>query len=191
MIMRYLPVPSKARKTPMQTALYLIFWLFIAALVMFFAALSSAYLVKRGDADWMTIKLPMVFGISTIVAVVCSACGEYAFWQYKRGVFSCVVRGLSFNLALGLLFLTLQWGAWRSLVANNIFLVGHPSGSFIYILSGAHAVHVTGGLLFLLFCLISLRVKRKQMYRFEICRNYWHFLTLLWLYLYIFLYLNK
>ncbi|MEQ9657249.1 cytochrome c oxidase subunit 3, partial [Fulvivirga sp.] len=94
---------------------------------------------------------------------------------------------------LGVAFLIGQFFVWGALVDQNIFLVGNPSGSFLYILSGLHGLHLVSGIIFLIIVLISTfkyRVHSKNLAQIQMCTTYWHFLGGLWIYLFVFLLLN-
>ena len=88
----------------------------------------------------------------------------------------------------------MQYLAWIELVAEDVFFVGNPSGSFVYVFSGLHLAHLIGGLVFLLVIFldtINYKVHSKNMLTIEMCTTYWHFLGLLWIYLYLFLVMNN
>ena len=96
------------------------------------------------------------------------------------------------SILLGLSFLVLQYFSWGELVNSGIYLVGHPDGSFIYVITGVHAFHLITGLVFIamvLFKSLKLDVHSKNLNLIEMSTTYWHFLTGLWLYLYLTLYL--
>jgi cytochrome c oxidase subunit 3 len=84
----------------------------------------------------------------------------------------------------------MQFEGWKQLVAMNVYFVGNPSGSFFYVFTGLHGFHIITGLIVLLFALIAafrLNVHAKNLRRIQICATYWHFLDILWLYLFVFL----
>ena len=97
------------------------------------------------------------------------------------------------TFCLGVCFVVGQYIGWQQLVRDQVYLVGHPSGSFIYVISGAHVVHVLAGLVGLVsLCVRAFRynIHSESMQNIEICTTYWHFVGILWLYLYVFLLLN-
>lgn len=94
---------------------------------------------------------------------------------------------------LSIVFFIGQYEAWGALVDRDVFFVGNPSGSFLYVISGLHAFHLISGLIFILIMLFSAfkyKVHSKNMVKMEMCTTYWHFLDGLWVYLFIFLLLN-
>jgi cytochrome c oxidase subunit III len=94
---------------------------------------------------------------------------------------------------LGLVFLVTQWYSWVALVERDVYFVGNPSGSFLYVFTGLHALHLISGVIFLIIVLISsfnYKVHSQNMARMEMCSTYWHFLGGLWIYLFMFLLLN-
>jgi cytochrome c oxidase subunit 3 len=79
---------------------------------------------------------------------------------------------------------------WQELQQSGFYLKGNPSGSFMYILTGLHAFHLVSGLIVLLFSLVAafkLNIHAKKLTQIEVCGTYWHFLDLLWIYLFLFL----
>ena len=98
---------------------------------------------------------------------------------------------LLLSLITGVLFLLTQYLGWVQLVDGGVYFVGHPDGSFIYILSGVHAFHLISGLFFILYVYnksLRLDVHSKNLIFVEMSTTYWHFLTGLWVYLFITLY---
>jgi cytochrome c oxidase subunit 3 len=84
--------------------------------------------------------------------------------------------------------------AWGDLVKNSVYLVGNPSGSFLYVLTGLHALHLISAIIFVLIVLIATfrnKVHSQNLAQIEMCTTYWHFLGGLWLYLFVFLILNR
>jgi cytochrome c oxidase subunit 3 len=170
-------------------------WLFIATVCMLFAAWTSAYLVKRAETGWAEIELPGQFYINSVIIVISSLTMFWAQWSARRDSLEMVKLALSITTVLGIAFLFGQWIAWTKLVAlNEHFSGGNVSHSFLYVLTGIHGLHIVGGVVFLIIVLISTfkyRVHSKNMVKIEMCSTYWHFLGVLWLYLFVFLLLNK
>jgi cytochrome c oxidase subunit III len=170
-------------------------WLFIATVVMLFAAWTSAYIVKRGDMGWSEVVLPRQFNINTIIILLSSVCMVWATIAAKKDRKEHLKLAMSFTTILGLAFLVGQVLAYRELVAlKEFFTGGNVSHSFIYVISGAHALHVVGGVIYLLMVCYNVfrnRVTSGNMTQLEMCATYWHFLGVLWVYLYVFLILNR
>jgi cytochrome c oxidase subunit III len=168
-------------------------WIAMISIVMLFAGLTSAYIVRKNVGDWLVFDLPSQFYISTVVILLSSFSMIYALAAAKKNNSSAITLGLSITLVLGIVFLFSQLFAWKQLVAGGIYLGGsgsNPSGSFLYILSGLHGLHIIGGLIALIVCLIqSLRKKYNSENRLglQLCSTYWHFLDALWIYLLLFL----
>ncbi len=169
-------------------------WLFIVSIVMLFAALTSAYIVKQADGNWLSFELPGAFLASTIVIALSSASLHLAYLAAKKDELGKVKVMVLLTLFLGILFLFSQYYSWSQLVEMNVFFVSnYASGSFIYVFTGLHGAHLIGGLIFLLITFwsaLKLGVHSKKLLLIEMCMTYWHFLGGLWLYLYIFLFLN-
>ena len=170
-------------------------WLFIVSIIMFFAALTSAYIVKKSSGDWLEITLPMLFLYTMLLITLSSVSMQMALVYARKNFMNYVKILLIVTLCLGLLFVIGQYTAWQQLVRDqNVYLVGHPSGSFIYVISGAHVVHVLAGLIGLMTLCVQTfihKVHSKSIQNIEICTTYWHFIGILWIYLYVFLLLTS
>jgi len=167
-----------------------ILWLFIVTIVMLFAALTSAYLVKQGEGNWLHFNLPELFWINSGIIVLSSISMQFAFVAAKKDHISKIKIFLSITLTLGLTFLLGQYLSWEELVKQDVFFVGNPAGSFIYVLTGLHAFHLISGIIFLLIVLYSAfkyRIHSKNLTSMEMATTFWHFLGALWLYLFFFL----
>jgi cytochrome c oxidase subunit 3 len=169
-------------------------WIFIASVIMIFAALTSAYMVRQADGNWMIFELPNSFWITSAIILVSSGTMHWAYLSAKRDNVEQTKIAISITTGLGFTFLIGQFMAWGDLVARNVYFVGNPSGSFVYVLSGLHGMHIIGGVVFLLIVLIAtfrFRVHSRSLAQIEMCATYWHFLDGLWLYLFVFLLLNR
>lgn len=175
---------------PKKFALYL----FMTSVVMLFAAWTSAYFVKRADAGWSEIILPPQFWINTIVISSSSISMILAQRAARRDQLKRAKTMLAITTILGAAFLLGQFLAYGDLVRlNEYFTGGNVSHSFIYVLTGAHGFHIVSGLIFLGVVLDAThrhRIHSGNMAQMEMCSTYWHFLGILWLYLYGFLILN-
>jgi cytochrome c oxidase subunit 3 len=165
------------------TGIFLLF----AAIVMLFAALTSAMVVRRGlSNDWSSIPLPNILWWNTGVLVASSTALEMARRALRRSARRDFNRYWLTGTVLGALFLTGQYAAWRQLQAAGIYLATNPSSSFFYVLTVVHAVHLAGGMLALLY--ISLKAVRLELgpgkrTGADVAALYWHFMDGLWIYL--------
>jgi cytochrome c oxidase subunit 3 len=169
-------------------------WLFVVSIVMLFAAFTSAYLVRKAEGNWVEFEMPSLFSYSTGVLILSSISMHYSLIAAKKDQFNALRTSISITFVLGLLFLVMQFYGWIQLVEMNVYFVGNPSGSFVYVLSGLHGLHLISGLIVLIFALIAafrLKINAKQLTQIKICATYWHFLDALWLYLFVFLMINN
>ena len=170
-------------------------WIFMATVIMLFAAWTSAYIVKRSDMGWSEIVVPGQFWINTGIILTSSFTMVWAVWAARRDKLEMVKLALSITTVLGIAFVAGQFVAYKEMIAlREHFTGGNVSHSFVYVLSGAHGVHLISGVVFLLIVLAATfkyKVHSKNMSRIEMCATYWHFLDVLWLYLFVFLLLNK
>ncbi len=165
-------------------------WLFMVTVVMIFAALTSAYIVRQGEGNWTQFDLPMSMWVSSVLILISSVTMHWALVSAKSNDLEKVKLAISITSALGVAFLISQLVVWSDLVADNIYFVGNPSGSFLYVLSGVHGLHLVSGVIFLIIVLISTfryKVHSKNLTQIQMCASYWHFLDVLWIYLFVFL----
>jgi cytochrome c oxidase subunit 3 len=116
-----------------------------------------------------------------------------AYYAAKKDNFLGVRIGMVLTVVLGIAFLIGQWYSWVALVDRQVFFVGNPAGSFLYVFTGLHALHLISGVIFLIIVLISTfryKVHSQALNTLEMATTYWHFLGGLWLYLFLFLLLN-
>jgi cytochrome c oxidase subunit III len=174
-----------------------ILWLFMVTIVMVFAALTSAYIVRKADGEWLLFTLPSVFTVSTVIILVSSVSIQLAYAMLKKGQLWMSKLLLAVTLMLGFAFLYTQLQGWSALVDAKVFFGGaasNPAGSFAYVLSGLHGFHLGTGLIYMLIVLGMLfkgKISVKNSLQFELCTTYWHFLDLLWIYLFVFLMVNN
>jgi cytochrome c oxidase subunit 3 len=168
-------------------------WLFLVTVVMIFAALTSAYIVRQAEGNWLEYELPEIFWVTSGIVILSSISLQVAYFAAKKDNFLGLRIGMVATVLLGIGFLVGQWYSWVALVDREVFFVGNPSGSFLYVFTGLHAVHLISGVIFLIIVLISTfryKVHSQALNTLEMATTYWHFLGGLWLYLFLFLLLN-
>jgi len=174
-------VPQRAYMTGMILAL--------GAILMFFAALVSAYIVRRGlsTGDWQPFALPRILWLNTLILVGSS----FTLIRAHRSFLAQDTEGFrhfwGVTATLGVFFLAGQIIAWRQLVSAGLFLAANPAASFFYVFTVAHALHLLGGIAALVS--VEFRTLRHLTLRssVEIVSLYWHFMDALWLFLFMFL----
>jgi cytochrome c oxidase subunit 3 len=185
---------------PLKMMLYISF----ASIFMFFAVTTSALLVKKGDAvNWVDFKLPSIFLVSTVIAICCSVLVHYSLKLYKQAKFESFRKVLALSMLSGIVFLVFQILGFNALTKIGMPLDGNSSGSFIWFLAIAHGLHVVGGIVFSFITYVKARINRndpiyelrdiinpRRVLSLELLSTYWHFIDLLWVYLYLFFYFN-
>lgn len=169
-------------------------WLFIITITMLFASLTSAYIVKKSEGNWLDFEFPYLFQVTSVIIVLSSVSLQFAYYSAKKNNILNIRIGLIVTTLLAFLFLIGQYMSWGELVAQDVFFVGNPAGSFIYVFTGLHAAHLIGGIVFLIIVVTNAfkyKIHSKNLNQLEMCTTYWHFLGGLWLYLYLFLVLNN
>lgn len=170
-------------------------WMALAAIMMMFAALTSAYVMRSGTRGWQDIALPRMLWLSTALIFASSVTFELARRALRRSAERLYRIWLAVSLLLGFGFLASQLLAWRELVAQGVYLVSNPHSSFFYLLTGLHALHLLGGILGLSYLLWrAVRGGNKQPLAqrravTEAVGTYWHFMDGLWVYLFALLFL--
>jgi len=168
-------------------------WLFIVSVVMIFASMTSAYIVRMSEGNWLEFELPDIFWYTSIVIILSSISLHWAYLSAKKDSLDQLRIALLVTATLGVAFLVGQWYSWVALVDQDVYFVGNPAGSFLYVFTGLHAIHLISGVIFLIIVLISslrFKIHSQNMAQMEMCTTYWHFLGGLWLYLFMFLLLN-
>ncbi len=175
-------------------------WLAMAAMAMFFAALLSALIFKRGDFKaWEEFKLPKVFLYSTLAAVCTSVLFQFSLIQYRKKNFLNFRLFFFIGLISAIGFLLCQLAGWHALTAMGKPIIGNISGQFIYLLSYIHAFHIVIGLLVaVVFYVIAIVVRKKDVFEtkgavnperqlhLELLVQFWHFIDAVWVVIYLF-----
>jgi len=184
-------------------------WVAMGSISMMFAGLTSGYVVRQSEGNWRYFSLPSVFYVSTVVILISSLTfilGLKAFknrnmQQYRLFILSTLLLGLAFGALQYMGFYELYHHSQQvniSGVKTNEFspvkLVGNPSGSFLFVIAGLHLAHILGGIIALLVVYarsFSTRVKVYNTTALEVVGGYWHFVDILWLYLFVFFLVNQ
>lgn len=165
-------------------------WIALVSIVMMFAGLSSAFIVKRSQANWLSFNIPLAFYYSTAVILISSVAIIMAKRSFLERKMSRYRFWLAFTTVLGFAFVALQYFGFVELWNQGVTVSRNVSFSFLYVLVGLHAVHVLGGLVALVILFLQSLSKRRRIYspvHISIMGTYWHFVDVLWLYLLIFL----
>ena len=164
-------------------------WVAIASILMMFAGLTSAFIVKSHQTNWVSLKLPTVFWYSTAVILLSSLTVQIALRSFKQREMSRYRMLIGITLLLGLLFVGLQWIGFQQLWKQHITFQGGGAGQFLYVIFGLHAVHVLGGIITLIVMYVQAFFGKTKTYTsvpVEVASTYWHFVDLLWIYLMVF-----
>ena len=169
-------------------------WIALASIVMMFAGLTSAYIIKRNLSNWITFDLPVIFWYSTAIIIISSVTILASRSAFKQREMRNYRRWLAVTMILGIVFVVLQYFGFRELWENGFTLTRNVSFSFLYIIVGLHALHVIGGVIALIVTLIkaySVKNKNYSPVQIDLMNTYWHFVDFLWIYLLLFLVLIK
>ena len=185
----------------------------IATVSMVFISLTSAYVVRQGlptfdgatnsyVRDWGMVQLPwLLLGINTALLLISSVTMEFARREIKRRAALAPLQSmpgislgeeksfpwLGVTVLLGFGFLVGQWMAWGELKARGFFVDTNPNSSFVYLLTAAHAVHLAGGIVALIWASVTSLLHRPIEGRrivVDVTAWYWHFMAVLWIYVF-------
>tara|TARA_B100001142_G_scaffold249235_1_gene249219 strand:- start:145 stop:699 length:555 start_codon:yes stop_codon:yes gene_type:complete len=165
-------------------------WIGIGSIVMFFGGLTSAYIVRKAEGNWLEFEMPVWFTISTVTIIVSSLLLWFSLQNIKDG--KSPTNLLFGTLITGIFFTYSQIQGWEDLVVSGVYLTGegsNPAGSFIYVLTLAHLLHLIGGLIALSITTVKAKQEKYSKDNYigiELISIYWHFIGLLWLYLFLF-----
>jgi len=165
-------------------------WVAMASIIMMFAGLTSAFIVKSNLTGWRTIELPRVFWISTVVILASSLTVQMAVRAFKDRDMSKYRTLLTITFVLGIGFVICQIIGFTELWEQNVRFRGSSgAGQFFYVIAGLHALHVLGGVVAMAVMVIRSFIGKIKVYSpipSEVMAMYWHFVDILWLYLLIF-----
>jgi cytochrome c oxidase subunit 3 len=164
-------------------------WVAIGSIVMMFAGLTSAFIVKSNQSTWVPVEMPRMFWFSTAVIIASSITMQMALRSFKQRNMQLYRLLIGATLLLGVAFIAMQWLGFQQLWAQHITFQGGGAGQFLYVIFGLHALHVAGGIVALLVMFIKAYTSKTKLYSAvpaEVASIYWHFVDLLWLYLLVF-----
>jgi cytochrome c oxidase subunit 3 len=170
----------------------------MAGMAMLFFMLTAMFLFKTADAATpSTFNLPKLFSVSTILILVSGFAMQQVPFHYSQDNLINMKKGLLWSLVLGMAFALAQIIAWYEMAEARVFFDGHPSGTFLYLLSALHLLHIAGGLAFASYLYVKVNraskdpirtlVFNRDPYRLmqvQMLRSYWHFLGIIWIALY-------
>jgi len=191
-----LQIPNNPSYVGVHPVKFLI-WLLILASIMLFGALTSSIIVSSAGRPWAKFNIPSQFYISTALVLLSSLTMQLAYINAKKDEINLVKLFASVTLVLGIVFIGLNYSGWMDLAKKGFALSNEISGgqsaSFFHISTYLHAAHVLLGLALVAATLVQTfqyKVHRKNLLIINISTTYWHFVDLLWIYLFLFLILS-
>lgn len=164
-------------------------WVAMGSIIMMFAGLTSAYIVKSNQPKWITFEMPVIFWYSTAVLLISSITIQTALKKFKDRRMGIYRNFLTVTLILGVIFIVMQCFGFYLLWQSGVTLRGSGSAPFMYIIFGLHGLHVAGGIIALLITFVKAYSMRRRSYDavpVEVISTYWHFVDILWVYLFVF-----
>lgn len=173
----------------------MLLWFAMISMFMMFAGLTSAYVVSSSRPDWVNnFVLPKAFIISTLIIVASSITFHMAKLTMKKGNREATTMWLLTTLVLGVGFVFAQFYGFREIIESGFFFTGPESTvttSFVYIVTVVHMAHLFAGLIVLLVVIYNhfkQKYSASQTLGIELGAMFWHFLDILWVYLFLFFY---
>ena len=170
----------------------------MVSMTMMFAGLTSAFVISKSRADWLQdFTMPMPFFISTAIIICCSLTFHLAKKAVQKDDRNHTTIWLLATLALGLAFVFFQFKGFDEVISQGYYFTGSESNittTFLYVVTITHLAHLAGGLISLLIIIYNhfkQKYNSRQTLGIELGAMYWHFLDLLWVYLFLFLYFFK
>lgn len=168
-------------------------WIAIGSIIMMFGGLTSGYIVRKSQGNWDSFKLPVEFYISTAVIVLSSLTLHLALRSFKQRKMQLHRNMVTLTFALGIAFTILQYLGFKDLY-HQLKWDNNVSFQYLIVIVLVHALHIIGGvaaLLVLFLQTFSRKVKTYSSTGLEIASTYWHFVDILWIYLFIFFIMNR
>ncbi len=166
-------------------------WVAIGSILMMFAGLTSAYIVKSNLVGWRDVRMPQIFWYSTVVILISSLTIHLALRAFNQRKMGQYRQLIALTFVLGIVFVVMQWLGFQELwYDQNVRMKGVTgAGQFLYVIFGLHALHVLGGIVALMVMFIKAFFGKSKNYSsvpVEVAAQYWHFVDLLWIYLLVF-----
>lgn len=169
-------------------------WIGMVSMAMVFAGLTSGYIVRRAEGNWLLFDLPQEMWYSTLAIILSSVTMIFATRSAKKGERNKMLIGLLATFVLGVVFVFLQFSSFGVLTDGGIYFTGAQSnaaGSFLYVIVVAHLIHVAFGFASLIFMTakgLLGKYDHGETLGLEVGASFWHFLDGVWIYLFLFLY---
>ena len=165
----------------------------LGGVLMFFMALVSAYVVRKGfpNSDWRSLNVPRILWLNTAILLLSSITLGFSRHRRAAGDEDGFRHWWGVTAILGVFFLAGQLIAWRQLAVAGVYLATNPSSSFFYVLTGAHALHLLGGIGGLVSILVRDPLRLAWATSVEVAATYWHFMDGLWVFLFLLLLLGR
>ncbi len=189
-----MPMPQEIQKEPKKIhPQKFALWIAIGSIIMMFGGFTSGFIVRKSQGNWLHYKLPVEFYISTGVVILSSLAIHLAVKSFKSRKMAFHKNMVALSLFLGVAFVVLQYFGFKDLYGqfkwdNNV------SFQFITVIVLMHALHIAGGVAALIILFLRTFGRRVKIYSpvgIDMVAAYWHFVDILWLYLFVFFLLNQ
>ncbi|GJG97366.1 cytochrome c oxidase subunit 3 [Cupriavidus pauculus] len=156
-------------------------WVFMGVVTALFTLFLAAYVMRMDSPDWHRIALPWQVWLSTVLLALASVAMAVAARAARAGRMARARGALRLGGLGAVAFVASQLWAWAALYAAHVVPAGNPAGSFFYLLTAMHGLHMIGGLVGFAFVAFDRGSGTRTMVRIGLCARYWHFLLAVWL----------
>ncbi|MFN5182942.1 MAG: heme-copper oxidase subunit III [Bacteroidota bacterium] len=169
-------------------------WLLTFSVTMVFAGLTSAYIIRKESKDWMTFRLPDVYMVSTAVLLLSSAAMIFTINSIKKNKLLNAKVSMLIALILGIVFCFTQYNGFYGLHQQGIYSLGkgaNVAASFILVLTLTHVAHLVLAMIGMIWTFFKLNKGAYSLddyHGLQLCATFWHYMDILWIYLFLFLY---
>jgi cytochrome c oxidase subunit III len=169
-------------------------WLLTFSVIMVFAGLTSAYVIRKESKDWMSFRLPDIYFISTAVLIASSVFMIFVMNSVKQDKIRQAKIYMFFALILGVVFCFTQYQGFYGMHEQGIYALGDKANikaSFILVLTLTHVFHLVLAMLGMIWTFVKLNkgaYSSKDFHGLKLCSTFWHFMDILWVYLFLFLF---
>jgi len=191
--MAFTPEAAKRSVTGMSTAKLGVWWLIVSEIVIFGGVLGSYIMHRLGHPEWAYDSVhtnPWLGGLNTMVLLTSSYFAVRAHYEAEHGNAVKASNFLWLCFSGGAVFLMVKAFEWSTEIAHGYTITASTFWSFYYTAAGIHAVHVIVGMIIMAFIAAAAR-KGENLHRVEVVGIYWHFVDLVWIFLFPLLYIAK
>jgi len=169
-------------------------WWVLASEIVIFGGLLGSYIMQRiGHPEWAEYAAhtnTWAGALNTLVLLSSSLCAVLAHHAAEQGDGKKAANYLMATVGGGAIFLVVKSIEWTYEISHGFTITSNTFWSFYYTAAGLHAAHVVAGMVILTIIAAQAR-KNEELQRVELIGIYWHFVDVVWIFLFPLLYIAK